>query len=708
MSIGKKITLFTIGSALMAMLMLLGVSLYVFNQQTRRTEQNYLSVAMGYAREILMERNRSITQSVRLVADSGPFQEALGKQEMPVLMQTVQMLSKLFPYNDSVMIVDADGRKIAASSPSCRLEPESYVTKLAKRSMKQQEPQFAEVVIPLEDMYAKASIPYNNLIVKIQDPESGQDGTLRKALVGINVIPVFSDNAHTEVVGGIIVLDALNNDYYFPREFTNRMNGVYLTVSIDGVRITSNIVSGKNSNYTGSRTPRKSEVTLVRGNQYFGRQYFPEQKEYHVFLDQEVNSNRQDGSAMIGIGIPEERFREMLADRSGTLIAAVITLLVIMLLVSKFLSRIITNPIVSLIDAVRKYGEVALHDFKHPKGNGDEIKELETIFHALIFQLAKKEQERKEYLQQLLVANEEQKRLADELKKNNDQLEFMVDERTKNLQMAIQELKTVDAAKSAFMANISHELRTPLNIIIGSAEALYEGLWGPLTEKQTKYVKNIYDSGSHQLQLINDVMEISKLTMGKMLLSLERFNIKDVIMQSINGIKPLAEGKNLSLRVSLNPEDFQVVCDVNKLLEIMYNLLSNAVKFTGEGGQVEVRIEQGADVFHIHVKDNGIGIAEADQERIFREFEQVESGYTKKYPGTGLGLPIVKKIVELMGGTVKLSSKLGLGTEIFITIPLNVENVLHQHEEARKVDLGSERRGAAETRKPGDGEGTIS
>ncbi len=707
MSIGKKITLFTIGSALIAMLMLLGVSLYVFNQQTKRTEQNYLSCAMGYAREILMGRNRSIAQTARLVADSGQFRKAVVNREIPVLLQTVQIFSKLFPYNDSVVIVDANGRKIAASSPSCRLAPESYVAKLVKHAMEQRETQFAEVVLPLEDMFAKTSIPYNNLVVKIQDPESGQDVTMNKALVGVNVIPVFSDNAHAEVVGGIVVLDALNNDYYFPQEFTSRMNGVYLAVSIDGVRITSNIVSGKNSNYTGSRTPMKSEVTLVKGNQYFGRQYFPEQNEYHVFLDQEVNANRQDGRAMIGIGIPEERFREMLVDRSGTLAAAAVFLLVTMLLISKLLSRIITNPIVSLIDAVRKYGEVALHDFNHPKESSDEIKELETIFHALIFQLAKKEQERKEYMQQLLVANEEQKRLADELKKNNEQLEFMVDERTKNLQMAIQELKMVDAAKSAFMANISHELRTPLNIIIGSAEALHEGLWGPLTDKQMKYVKNIYDSGSHQLQLINDVMEISKLTMGKMLLNLERFNIKDVIMQSINGIKPLAEGKNLSLRVSLNPGDFQVVCDVNKLLEIMYNLLSNAVKFTGEGGQVEVHIEQGADTFHINVKDNGIGIAEKDQERIFREFEQVESGYSKKYPGTGLGLPIVKKIVELMGGTVKLSSKLGLGTEICITIPLNVENVLQQHGEVRKPDWMDEIKSSIKEMKAGGEEGTV-
>ena len=199
-------------------------------------------------------------------------------------------------------------------------------------------------------------------------------------------------------------------------------------------------------------------------------------------------------------------------------------------------------------------------------------------------------------------------------------------------------------------------------------------------------MQSIRDSGSHLLQLINDVLDISKMATGKMLLNIESFTIAEVVQQAVNGIKTMTEKKQLQLTVQLQPENFVVKADMNKLLEILYNLLSNAAKFTPEHGSIEVSIKQLEDSFKVVVKDSGIGIAEKDQERVFVEFEQVENSYTKQYEGTGLGLPIVKKMVTMMGGHVYLRSMEGIGTEISFILPVDVQAYL----DLQQKDLGGE------------------
>ena len=327
-----------------------------------------------------------------------------------------------------------------------------------------------------------------------------------------------------------------------------------------------------------------------------------------------------------------------------------------------------------------------LEHFTTPETSANEIENLNATFLALVKQLGRKEAERKEYLVQLLESNEEVRKFAEELKAVNASLEKKVSERTADLQEMLQELKTADVAKSTFMANMSHELHTPLNVIMGSADVLQEGIWGDLSPKQQKYVQSIRDSGSHLLQLINDVLDISKMATGKMLLNIEPFTIAEVVQQAVNGIKTMTEKKQLQLTVQLQPENFVVKADMNKLLEILYNLLSNAAKFTPEHGSIEVSVRQLEDSFKVMVKDSGIGIAEKDQERVFVEFEQVENSYTKQYEGTGLGLPIVKKMVTMMGGQVFLRSMEGIGTEISFILPMDVQAYLDL--QSKQNDLG--------------------
>lgn len=676
MSIKKKIRFFVVLVVLVPILTLLAVSTYVYEQQIQQNEQNYLAVAMTFVREIAVERCEIIHKSAKVMGRGDPFREALLQRNTFVLNEMVRNYNEIMPFLDAVLVVDSKNQLLGKSRAESKYSSESIIGKAAFYAMQGRKIYFSEEVILLEDMFAKSTPAYEELLVKIQGAEAGEDAYLRKALVGVNVIPVFDDDlGEKTAIGAIIVLDALNNDKLLPEYFSARVKEAFLAISIDGIRISSNIVTDGKEDYVGSRSPLKSEITNVKNGQHFGRQYFSSSKENHVFLDEDVINSQGQVVATMGVGIPESRFSTIVSSQLKWIVATAVMALFLMLFLGNRFSDILSRPIMGVINSVRRYGKLELEDeeaFSHDKSE-DEVLLLAHTFRELVDKLSKKEMERKEYLKELQISKEKANNLAEELKKNNDHLEFMVNERTEDLQMAIQELKKVDIAKSNFMANIGHELRTPLNIIIGSAELLQEGIWGELTPKQTRYVHNIDDSGRHLLQLINDVLDISKMATGKMLLNPESFFVREVVQQAVHGISAMASDKDIQIRVEILPEDFSVIADLHKFVEILYNILSNAVKFTREHGKVDVLVEKKDTTFEVTVRDTGIGIALEDQERVFLEFEQVDSSYARQYEGTGLGLPIVKKLVEFHGGSVRLRSQLGVGTELFFVMPLNVE-----------------------------------
>lgn len=661
-------------------LVLSAISTYIYEQQIKENEQNYLSVAMTFVREIAIERCEIIQKSATMLGKSGPFREALLQKDTAVLNKMLADYSVIMPFLDAVLVVDIENQVFGKSRVESRYDQENIIGQAAAQTMKSRKTWFSEEVFLLEEMFDKSSPAYNRLLVKIQGTKEGENDYLRKALVDVNVIPVFDkDQEKQEVIGAIIILDALNNDKLLPKYFSNQVKEAFLTISIDGIRISSNIVTDGKDNYVGSRSPLKNEFTKVKNGQHFGRQYFSSGKENHIFLDEDVINSQGQVVATMGVGIPESRFSTIISNQQKWILAVAILLLFFMLFLGNRFSDILSRPIVSVINSVRRFGELELKggEFAHNK-NEDEILSLSYAFRELVDKLSKKEMERKAYLKELRISEEKASNLAKELQKNNDHLEFMVNERTEDLQMAIQELKKVDIAKSNFMANIGHELRTPLNIIIGSAELLQERILGELTPRQVQYVQNIDDSGRHLLQLINDVLDISKLAAGKMLLNPESFLVKSVVQQAINGISAMASDKDIIIQVDILPEDFYVTADLHKFMEILYNILSNAVKFTREHGRVDVLVEKKTSTFEVTVKDTGIGIALEDQERVFLEFEQVDSSYARQYEGTGLGLPIVKKLVELHGGNVRLRSQFGVGTEMFFMMPLDVEAYLNR------------------------------
>jgi len=240
----------------------------------------------------------------------------------------------------------------------------------------------------------------------------------------------------------------------------------------------------------------------------------------------------------------------------------------------------------------------------------------------------------------------------------------------REIQDKSRQLEIANKHKSEFLANMSHELRTPLNAIIGFSEVLLERMFGEINDKQDEYLRDIHASGRHLLQLINDILDLSKVEAGRMELDVEAFDVPSALANAMTLVRERAQRHGLALNLEVDPAVGEIRADERKFKQIMLNLLTNAVKFTPDGGKVDVRACLTDDgVLEVAVTDTGIGIAVDDQAAVFEEFRQVGRHYTNKQEGTGLGLSLTQRFVELHGGTMSLQSEPGQGSTFSFTLP---------------------------------------
>lgn len=372
------------------------------------------------------------------------------------------------------------------------------------------------------------------------------------------------------------------------------------------------------------------------------------------------------GVVQVGFSATELLNTQARNQRTIWTITAAVTILALAL---AFLlsSVIIINPIQRLSHATRQVagGDLTI---RVPVTTSDEIGQLASAFNNMTTELREAQEELESY---------------------HRTLEFQVAQRTDALRMANEELRRynqelgqANRMKSEFLANMSHELRTPLNAIIGFSELLHDEVFGPLNEKQQRYVENVLNSGRHLLNLINEILDLAKVESGKMELQEEPFNPEAAVTDTANIVRALAQAKNIAI-VTESPQPVGIcVADPKKFKQVLYNLMSNAIKFTPDHGRVTIRVtlQPAGPTPHwlqVSVSDTGIGIEEKDQDRIFNEFEQVDGTYSRQYAGTGLGLALTRKLVELHGGKIGVRSTPGEGSTFTFTVPLKRPEGLH-------------------------------
>jgi signal transduction histidine kinase len=240
------------------------------------------------------------------------------------------------------------------------------------------------------------------------------------------------------------------------------------------------------------------------------------------------------------------------------------------------------------------------------------------------------------------------------------------------LQEANRQLAAASQHKSEFLANMSHELRTPMNAILGFSEVLSERMFGDLNAKQEEYLKDIHASGQHLLSLINDILDLSKVEAGRMELELTDFDLPAALERAVMLVRERAERRSIVVDTKLDGGLGQVRADERKVRQVALNLLSNAIKFTPEGGRIEVAAVPRDEWVEVSVSDTGIGIAPEDQQKVFEEFRQVGTA-DKKAEGTGLGLALSRKFIELHGGRIWITSETGRGSTFTFTLPVRRE-----------------------------------
>ena len=260
-------------------------------------------------------------------------------------------------------------------------------------------------------------------------------------------------------------------------------------------------------------------------------------------------------------------------------------------------------------------------------------------------------------------------RAEEELHRLNAELEQKVAERTADLAAAKDRAESADRLKSAFLATMSHELRTPLNSIIGFTGIMLQGLPGPLNEEQTKQLGMVQGSARHLLELINDVLDLSKIEAGQLQIEAEPFDVRTAVDKVTQLVAPMAEKKQLALTSEVSSDVGEITGDRRRFEQILINLLNNAVKFSEEG---YVRVECGVDGDELltRVSDTGIGIKPEDLDKLFNPFQQVDIGLTRNHEGSGLGLSICKKLLGMMGGSISVDSEWGVGSTFTFRLPL--------------------------------------
>jgi signal transduction histidine kinase len=638
---------FTIAIILFSNVLLLTLSSIVQKQKLDTEAQQYLGNAYAVANNIKEARLSEMRICAETMAANAEFLAKL--EDSGYLTARLADLQLLLPNLDFLAVIQPATWQILAASHDLAGIPGCLIEMLA--DLQPQESAISgELVFSLTEIFRQDSPELLHYRVKIID----SDEYMQKCLTGVCIMPIRRQG---RVEAYLLLADISNNDDTMPAYFTQSLENAYFSLAVDSVRVCSNVQDAIGTNYIGSYSP----VSVKRGEQEneFSYGLVEVGDEIHVYLTGYVTDYNGDNIATLGVGMPQERFFAIMKINNRMIgLTGVITLFVIVI-AGYFVTRKITAPInlsTEIAQQIARGERDITVDEKLLEGQHETARLLRAL---------------QEMAKSLSSMEKEIENVMGELLDNNDQLEETIAQRTDELWRMVGELEKSNKVKSQFLANMSHELRTPLSAVICSGKALLEGHFGPLKDKQAKYLENIIASGQHLLQIINDILDVSKIDAGMMKLEFSKFRFVDALENTLSTMHSLANRKKIEVHTVCPDSGCIINADEKRIRQILYNLLSNAIKFTLKEGKVWINVQEIDKMLRVSIKDNGVGIKKEDQERVFEAFEQADSSYAREYEGTGLGLPICRSLIQMHRGEIGLYSQEGVGTEVIFTIPMN-------------------------------------
>lgn len=666
MSIYKKMLLYTSVIIIVPMIMILFLSSTVLDYQLNQSAESYLKEAFVIANNLLSSRLEEMGRLSAGVTNQ-EFRQSLLSGDRDGMETTLHNVCGVYDYVDFYIFYDG-GKKPLLEKPAIQNSNTERMSQLLSKAEGEHKAVTSVESFKLDELFAPDSPDYRKFRVYVNEKKQYLDKCL--AAVSVYAVRGVSD----EIEGYLVLGSVLNNNSCFPKAYSKSVPNSYLAISVDGIRIASNIESPVSENYIGSPMPVPVSTLEGMNNVYFGRKDFG--GEIHIYLDKMIAN--EDGAFIgtIGVGIPEKKFLLISSTQKGIIITVPLIFLAIMLYLIRFVAQRIARPIVKATELAGQISEGSTEvnvDVAVLAGSRDEGDILLCALKKMADTLRKNKVDIIAYMHDLEKGREEQRRLSQELLVLNETLEKKVEIRTQDLREAIDGLEKSGRYKTQFLSNMSHELRTPLSSIISCTEILKGEIFGPLNDKQKKYVGNIAESSEQLQQLINSILDATKIEAGKMTLDLRDCPVAEIVQDSLRIVDSLAYKKSIEIQNDIQCPELMVRLDYRKTKQALCNILSNAIKFTPKGGQIGIVTSQVGDLVRVIITDNGIGIRNEDQARVFDEFEQVDNSYEREYEGTGLGLPLAKKFVEMQRGTIYLTSEEGRGTRVVITLPVDID-----------------------------------
>ena len=667
MPIRQQLLVFTSSVVILAMLIVAAVSSVVFRNLLTHSAMSYLETASYSAEELLQSRREQVAAVVARDAEKEDLYLLLETGEETALTARLLEYQQLWPFIDFGVFLDADGTPLACL-PEQRRDCGAVFSPYLPMLEEEDAALSGMALLPIDSLFQDGSAAAAQWQIPLEDGE----GAYEQALANLVAVPVRG--AAGQLCGYLLLGEIINHNTYYPTEYSQNVMNSFLTIAADNIRVCSNLPES-DTHYLGTTIPEVVQSGILETGSYFGAEQAPIGENY-FFRYQTLYGLSGEPVGCMAVGIEEPAYMSMIRVNQLIIFAIVLLMMPCIILLSGIISSRISRPIVASSEIARRITQEdfsVLETTAVPEHTVSEPEILLKSIQEMAVTLKRNRDDIRNYVQELNRKNERALQLTEELEKMNEHLERMVDARTLELSQTVKALEESNRVKSAFLANVSHELRTPLSSNISASELLLDEIFGTLNEKQKKYVKNIWLGSNHLLQLINDILDISKIDAGKTNVNLAEFPVRDVFEEALAVVKSLAYQKEIRFFVSIEPPALRVCADRLLLKQILYNLLSNAIKFSEPGKRIwlSALLDEGRQRVCFSVKDEGIGIRERDLQRVFREFEQVDNSYSREYGGTGLGLPLSQKQVELHGGKIELHSVFGQGTEAAFWLPLH-------------------------------------